>query len=111
MASVQGDLNTGVPQYCSEMGNAAGVPIEPPEQTAILDATLAIPGVLVAGVPGGTPRFELIYSAKSCVNLWCADAFAAGGYDAICVVVLHESALHAVEDLWVQWSSSHPSSM
>jgi phosphomevalonate kinase len=35
------------------MGTAAGVPIEPPEQTAILDATQAIPGVLVAGVPGG----------------------------------------------------------
>ncbi|KAE9047644.1 hypothetical protein PR003_g971 [Phytophthora rubi] len=70
-----------------EMGNAAGVPIEPPEQTAILDATLAIPGVLVAGVPG------------------------AGGYDAICVVVLHESALRAVEDLWVQWPSSHPGSI
>lgn len=46
---------------CSEMGNAAGVPIEPPEQTAILDATLAIPGVLVAGVPGGT--------ATSCIDV------------------------------------------
>ncbi|KAG6610199.1 phosphomevalonate kinase [Phytophthora cinnamomi] len=74
-------------QLMREMGNAAGVPIEPPEQTAILDATLAIPGVLVAGVPG------------------------AGGYDAICVVVLHESALHAVEDLWVQWPSFHPDSI
>ncbi|KAG6975811.1 hypothetical protein JG688_00001992 [Phytophthora aleatoria] len=41
-----------------EMGTSAGVPIEPPEQTAILDATLAIPGVLLAGVPGAdTARF------------------------------------------------------
>ncbi|KAI9907588.1 hypothetical protein PsorP6_004354 [Peronosclerospora sorghi] len=61
------------------MGTCAGVPIEPPEQTALLDATLAIPGVLLAGVPG------------------------AGGYDAICVVVLHESVLHSVEEVWVQW--------
>ncbi|POM65851.1 Phosphomevalonate Kinase [Phytophthora palmivora] len=70
-----------------EMGNSAGVPIEPPEQTAILDATLAIPGVLLAGVPG------------------------AGGYDAICVVVIHERALQAVEDLWVQWPITHPNSI
>ncbi|KAI9995625.1 hypothetical protein PInf_012690 [Phytophthora infestans] len=69
-----------------EMGISAGVPIEPPQQTAILDATLAIPGVLLAGVPG------------------------AGGYDAICVVVLHERVLSAVEDLWVQWPTTHPDS-
>ncbi|KAH7479013.1 hypothetical protein PRIC1_009432 [Phytophthora ramorum] len=66
-----------------EMGTSAGVPIEPPEQTAILDETMKIPGVLVAGVPG------------------------AGGYDAICVVVLHERVLQAVEDLWVEWPSTH----
>ncbi|OWZ21312.1 Phosphomevalonate kinase [Phytophthora megakarya] len=70
-----------------EMGTSAGVPIEPPEQTAILDATLAIPGVLLAGVPG------------------------AGGYDAICVVVIHKCALQAVEDLWVQWPITHPNSI
>ncbi|KAG3201948.1 hypothetical protein PC128_g3540 [Phytophthora cactorum] len=70
-----------------EMGTSAGVPIEPPEQTAILDATLAIPGVLLAGVPG------------------------AGGYDAICVVVIHEHALRAVEDLWVQWPTTNPNSI
>lgn len=34
----------------------------------------------------------------------------AGGYDAICVVVLHERVLQAVEDLWVQWPSTHPDS-
>ncbi|KAG7382745.1 phosphomevalonate kinase [Phytophthora pseudosyringae] len=70
-----------------EMGTSAGVPIEPPEQTAILDATVAIPGVLLAGVPG------------------------AGGYDAICVVVIHECALRAVEDLWMQWPTTHPDSI
>ncbi len=32
---------------------ASGVPIEPPLQTSICDASLEIPGVLNAGVPGG----------------------------------------------------------
>ncbi|KAG7401582.1 phosphomevalonate kinase [Phytophthora boehmeriae] len=76
-----------VRELLREMGASAGVPIEPPEQTKILEATLAIPGVLTAGVPG------------------------AGGYDAICVIVLHESVLQAVEDLWVQWPSTHPGSI
>lgn len=70
-----------------EMGTSAGVPIEPPEQTEILNATQAIPGVLIAGVPG------------------------AGGYDAICVVVLHERVLEDVEDLWVNWPLTHPNSI
>ncbi|CAI5711711.1 unnamed protein product [Hyaloperonospora brassicae] len=77
----------GLRQLMREMGISAGVAIEPPEQTAILDATLAIPGVLLAGVPG------------------------AGGYDAICVLVLHESVLQAVEDLWVRWPKTHPDSI
>jgi hypothetical protein len=36
---------------------------------------------------------------------------AAGGYDAICVVVLHKRVLQAVEDLWAQWPSTHPNCM
>lgn len=46
------------------MGSAAGVPIEPPTQTALADATLRVPGVVAAGVPG------------------------AGGFDALFAVVL-----------------------
>jgi phosphomevalonate kinase len=46
------------------MGEAAGVPIEPPEQTALADATLAVDGVVAAGVPG------------------------AGGHDALFAVIL-----------------------
>ncbi|KAK1948329.1 Phosphomevalonate kinase [Phytophthora citrophthora] len=76
-----------------EMGTSAGVHIEPPEQTAILDATLAIPGVLLAGVPG-----------EHSMNL-------AGGYDAICVVVIHERSFQAVEDLWMHWPTTHPDSI
>eukprot|EP00978_Attheya_sp_CCMP212_P035702 scaffold156990_cov56-Attheya_sp.AAC.1 len=34
------------------MGELAGVPIEPPSQTQLANATLALPGVLCAGVPG-----------------------------------------------------------
>eukprot|EP00004_Rigifila_ramosa_P027515 TRINITY_DN9002_c0_g1_i1.p1 TRINITY_DN9002_c0_g1~~TRINITY_DN9002_c0_g1_i1.p1 ORF type:complete len:292 (+),score=35.08 TRINITY_DN9002_c0_g1_i1:483-1358(+) len=58
------------------MGELAGVPVEPPSQTALIDATLAIPGVLAAGVPG------------------------AGGYDAVFVLVCSENTLRAVETLW-----------
>ena len=35
------------------MGEKAGVPVEPDEQTAFADGTLAVPGVVAAGVPGG----------------------------------------------------------
>ena len=34
------------------MGEAANVPIEPDEQTNVADATMEIPGVIAAGVPG-----------------------------------------------------------
>lgn len=36
-----------------EMGSRAGVPIEPPEQTELLNACIAQPGVVGCGVPGG----------------------------------------------------------
>ena len=36
-----------------KMGELAGVPIEPPEQTELLDACLAQVGVIGGGVPGG----------------------------------------------------------
>lgn len=35
------------------MGEGAGVPIEPPEQTALLDACIKQSGVIGGGVPGG----------------------------------------------------------
>jgi phosphomevalonate kinase len=35
-----------------EMGEGAGVPVEPPAQTALCDATAAVEGVVLAGVPG-----------------------------------------------------------
>ena len=36
-----------------EMGTLSGVPIEPPEQTELLDACISQPGVIGGGVPGG----------------------------------------------------------
>ncbi|GAB9466931.1 hypothetical protein Gpo141_00004293 [Globisporangium polare] len=69
-----------------EMGELAGVPVEPAEQTVLVDATMAVPGVLIAGVPG------------------------AGGYDAVFVVALDACVLDRVEELWVQWPQTHPES-
>ena len=46
-----------------KMGELSGVPIEPPEQTALLDACVGVAGVIGGGVPG------------------------AGGYDAIWLLV------------------------
>lgn len=57
----------------------AGVPIEPPVQTKLVDATSALPGVLCAGVPG------------------------AGGVDAVFAIVVHPDAEDGVRDLWASW--------
>ena len=39
-------------QNLKGMGESAGVPVEPNEQTFVADATMALPGVVAAGVPG-----------------------------------------------------------
>ena len=61
------------------MGEKAGADVEPPCQTALIDATERIPGVLNAGVPG------------------------AGGVDAIFVLLLTPTAREDVERLWADW--------
>ena len=68
-----------------QMGEASDVPIEPPMQSALLDACSALPGVVGAGVPG------------------------AGGYDAIWVLavapgVAAVSPLEEVEATLVGWA-------
>ena len=63
------------------MGAAAGVEIEPVQQTLLADKTEGLPGVLCAGVPG------------------------AGGNDAIFAIILSPKARSRVEDMWSQWSS------
>ncbi|KAJ2696045.1 phosphomevalonate kinase, partial [Coemansia spiralis] len=67
-------------QLQRELGDRAGVPIEPPEQTRLLDACMAVPGVCMAAVPG------------------------AGGFDAIFCIVLNPAAGDAVERLWSGWT-------
>ncbi|MBA0744229.1 hypothetical protein Gogos_006864 [Gossypium gossypioides] len=59
------------------MGEAAGVPIEPESQTKLLDATMNMEGVLLAGVPG------------------------AGGFDAVFAVTLGDSSRNVTN----AWSS------
>jgi phosphomevalonate kinase len=65
-----------------EMGTKSGVPIEPPEQTELLDAvTKGVKGVAGGMVPG------------------------AGGYDAIVLLVKDdEETLSEVEDFLKKWS-------
>ncbi|XP_042488317.1 phosphomevalonate kinase, peroxisomal-like isoform X2 [Macadamia integrifolia] len=61
--------------HMRQMGEAAGVPIEPKSQTQLLDTTMNMEGVLLAGVPG------------------------AGGFDAIFAVTLGDSS-RFVTKLW-----------
>eukprot|EP01028_Stygiella_incarcerata_P012631 TRINITY_DN797_c0_g2_i1.p1 TRINITY_DN797_c0_g2~~TRINITY_DN797_c0_g2_i1.p1 ORF type:complete len:438 (+),score=121.90 TRINITY_DN797_c0_g2_i1:338-1651(+) len=64
-----------------KMGDLASVPIEPEEQTSLLDACSHIPGVIGGGVPG------------------------AGGMDAIFVIAFGQESRDAVEDLWIRMST------
>lgn len=62
------------------MGEAAQVPIEPDAQTALADATMELPGVVAAVVPG------------------------AGGYDAIaCLHVDSDQVRDSIAELWANW--------
>jgi len=58
-----------------EMGTLSGVPIEPIEQTNLLDVCISQPGVVGGGVPG------------------------AGGYDALWLLVC-EPAVEIIENVW-----------
>ncbi|KAI8366113.1 Phosphomevalonate kinase [Radiomyces spectabilis] len=61
------------------MSTLSDVPIEPAEQTRLLDACMKLEGVVMAGVPG------------------------AGGFDAIFCIVLSEKAKESVYKLWETW--------
>jgi phosphomevalonate kinase len=64
------------------MGDKAGVPIEPNVQTELCNATMALPGVVTALVPG------------------------AGGYDAIaCLYIDHPSVREGILQLWLNWKT------
>jgi phosphomevalonate kinase len=70
--------------HIRDMGNKSGVPIEPPEQTALLDAIISgVDGVYGGVVPG------------------------AGGYDAIVLLVKDdEETLHRLRSFLQKWSAS-----
>ncbi|KAF2745539.1 Phosphomevalonate kinase [Sporormia fimetaria CBS 119925] len=57
------DIINGNRELIRKMGEASGVPIEPPQQTALLDACSKIPGIVGGVVPG------------------------AGGYDAVVLLI------------------------
>lgn len=75
-------LFSGFRTAMRQMGEAADVPIEPPEQQRLLDATERCIGVIGSGVPG------------------------AGGYDAVWILVLDSDETQVVapiERLWNEW--------
>jgi len=43
-----------------QMGDLSGVPIEPAEQTRLLDICISLPGVIGGGVPGGKYVYFLV---------------------------------------------------
>lgn len=87
------------------MGNQSGVPIEPPEPEALLNACTRVAGVIGGGVPGGN---NIEYRNFVKPDLKC---FPAGGYDAIWVLVLEPENCAAeqqpstrVEAVWSSWT-------
>ena len=64
------------------LGENAGVEVEPPCQTRLVDASEAVKGVLCAGVPG------------------------AGGVDAIYALTLSPSSRNEVEKIWANWKDT-----
>jgi phosphomevalonate kinase len=86
-----------------EMGEGASVPIEPPEQTKLLDVCVTQAGVIGGGIPGGECAASLFAVSFDGVA-------AAGGYDAIWLLVTdplncdeHERPLRRVEYVWKSW--------
>nr|AZK89901.1 phosphomevalonate kinase [Jasminum sambac] len=71
------DAMLGIRCNMRKMGEAAGIPIEPESQTRLLDTTMKMEGVLLAGVPG------------------------AGGFDAVFAVTLGASSNNVIKT----WSS------
>jgi len=79
-----------VRKYLKQIGVLAGVSIEPDDQTRLADATMELPGVVAAGVPG------------------------AGGNDALFVIYIKglkrngssDCVRDSIGDLWKNWENS-----
>lgn len=65
-----------------EMGELAGAPIEPPEQTKLLDKCCFQAGVIGGGVPGGWSSFTSSFTNLS-KFIFTFSCVIAGGYDAV----------------------------
>jgi phosphomevalonate kinase len=78
-AAALGDEFAEVRALLKQMGEQAGVPVEPDEQTALLDCTRLVDGVLACGVPG------------------------AGGFDAVFVLLRSADDVPALERAWQKW--------
>lgn len=88
------------------MGKSSSVPIEPPEQTRLLDACCGIRGVIGGGVPGGKLEIRPVR-----LTGYSMGPILAGGYDAIWLLVLQpqdaalaSSIVESVENLWQSWT-------
>lgn len=78
--SLSSNFLQDVRTHLRQMSRLAHVPIEPEEQTRLLDACMDIPGIIMAGVPG------------------------AGGYDALFIIGLDVASVDRVEmDVWACW--------
>src|SRR5688572_14743972 len=106
-------MNTNTPlKDCQEirdkmrqMGNLSGVPIEPPEQSRLLNSCVGQAGVIGGGVPGGTKSISPD-SPQPFLN-----EFTAGGYDAIWLLICDpvscapdQSPLERVEHWWSRYA-------
>lgn len=94
-------IRAALRQMGTEAGSGSSF-IEPHEQTFLADATMAIPGVLLAGVPGGA---LLLYSTTRMPDPtfyfhFFSFFFAAGGKDAIVALALSKEAEGRVKDFW-----------
>ena len=64
-----------------KMGKLSKVPIEPKEQTALLDVCVSQAGVIGGGVPGG--ESWMVYR----ISAGLTGPISAGGYDAIWLLI------------------------
>lgn len=90
-----------------EMGNLSDVPIEPPEQTALLDACMSVAGVIGGGVPGGKYSVLALVTIQPVNNVISQIA---GGYDAIWLLVFdptecpqEELPSTRIQVVWQSW--------
>ena len=88
-------------QLLREISRGADTPIEPPEQTALLDATMAVAGVVMAVVPGAGGNDALLALVLPSV------APPTSG-DAAAPVTTTEGTRAAVAKLWRSWPDVAP---